>query len=229
MADSTTFHRFVLTMQSPWNLPGSTVHDWHCKFSVSGTITMTDTDAEATALELWTPIQDCVSSSTSLIAFDYYPSGSTVSTEGKTYAPGLHAGTQSAYIDKTGAKQQLEVCILARAAVGKNTLGKQVYLRKWIHDVLADPTDPNAIYGMTSPSSVLGAWNQGSGPHSVVPVDPTGGEQGGPWTFETHLYTHQLRRGPRRKKAAIVTDSLGEVLKDLAALKTLLPDIGSAA
>ena len=32
-----------------------------------------------------------------------------------------------------------------------------------------------------------------------MPVDPTGGEQGGPWAYKPHLFTHQLRRGPKRK------------------------------
>jgi hypothetical protein len=212
-------------MQSPWNLPGVTVHSWHNKFSVSGSIDMSDADAEATALDLFQPIQFLVSVHTSLIAWSWYKSGSTVAATGKDYSPGTHAGTAGGYASGGDPRQQLEVCALARSPVGKNSLGKPVYLRKWIHDVLGTAADPNVLSPMTNEATVLAKWNNGAGPHQVVPIDPTSGDAGAGWHFETHLYTHQLRRGPRRKKVAAPGLSVSDALQDLAALRSLISKI----
>ncbi len=218
-------------MESPWNLPGVTKHRWHCKFSVSGTIAMNAADAEATALDLWGPIRRFTEPHTSLVEWAYYQSGHTSADLTGSYAAGTHAGDRSNYTTGTGHQQQLEVCILARCPVGKNTRGKQVYLRKWIHDVESDIADANAIMSNTGSPACLLEWIHGAGPHDVVPVDPTDGTQGGPWTVETHLYTHQLRRGPRRRKAAagsIVSDAL-KLAEDLATLKGLSDAIKTVA
>ena len=225
MADSTQFHRFVLTMQSPWNLPGSTEHQWHNKFSVSGSINMNDADAEATALDLWQPIRDMTTNKTSLLGWSFYLSGSSVAQTVKSYAAGVHTGTLGAYVSNAAPSCQLEVCILARSPVGKNTLGKPVYLRKWIHDVLASPTDPNSHEPLVSESGTLAKWNAGAGPHQVVPVDPTSGDAGSGWVLEQHLFTHQLRRGPRRKIKSAPGLSVSDALQDLAALRALIGKI----
>lgn len=229
LADSVTYQRFVLDMESPWNLPGQTVHVWHNKFSVSGTITMSQADAELTALDLWQPIAALVTSKTSLIGWSYYQAESRTANAGATYAPGTHQGTNVAFISDTVVPQQLEVCMVARAPLpDKNSRGKEVYLRKWIHDASAG-TDPNTIAHLNDPTTTLAKWNNGSGPHNVVPVDPTGGKPGTPWSMEQHLYTHQLRRGPRKKKAPAAGGNLGNLLQDLAALKQLAQGIAEAA
>ena len=216
-------------MQSPWNLPGQTVHVWHNKFNLSGTVAFSQADGEATALDLWQPIASLCSAGTSLIGWSYYAPGATVSSLGATYTAGTHAGTRAAYGTPGAlASCQLEVCALCRAPVGRNTRGKEVYLRKWVHDVAAESADPNTIGQLVNPATVLGKWNTGSGPHNVVPVDPTGGAQGGPWTVETHLFTHPLRRGPRRKAAKAPSGDLSQILQDLAAARQLLASIPDA-
>ncbi|HEX8869201.1 MAG TPA: hypothetical protein VF821_26310, partial [Lentzea sp.] len=75
MADPTTYHRFVLTFNSPWQLGTVTNHNWHSRFAVSGTITMTQADAETTALALAGPMFALCSPATSLVQWSYYPSG----------------------------------------------------------------------------------------------------------------------------------------------------------
>lgn len=200
MADSTTYHRFALTFTSPWNIGTVTTHNWHCKFSVSGTIVMTAADAQATAIALAQPILDVASSKTYLSAWAYYPSGTNVAAQFGSFLPTDHPGTGNAYGTGPFAPAQLEVVGLARSLVGKNSKGKPVYLRKWCHDVQVLQSNPNSFGGVAGTYQGLKAWNTGSGPHNVVPVSPTTGLQGGPWTFETHAYTHQLRRGAKKKK-----------------------------
>jgi hypothetical protein len=212
-------------MSSPWNLGTETHHVWHNKFSLSGSIAMNPTEAEATALDLWQPIAALTSVQTSLVGWSYYLPGKTVSEFGLTYDQGVHAGTGNAYALPVGPVQQLEVCVLAIAPCGRNTRGKQVFLRKWVHDVRSGTDTPNTISTEADPTATLAKWNHGSGPHSVVPVDPTGGAAGGPWTLQQHLYTHQLRRGPKRKRAAASATDLLDIVKDAAALRQLLGDV----
>ncbi|HEX8869204.1 MAG TPA: hypothetical protein VF821_26325, partial [Lentzea sp.] len=95
----------------------------------------------------------------------------------------------------------------------------EVYLRKWIHDVQASGSLPSNMGTLTNPAQVLAVWNTGAGPHSVVPVSPSTGAQGGPWVFETHLFTHQLRKGKKKK---VVKASSVDLLK-------LLQELGAAA
>lgn len=185
-------------------------------------------EAEQTALDLWQPIAGMTSPQTSLIGWSYYEAGSKVASSGTSYAPSTHVGTHLAYDQANAAPQQLEVCILAVAPCGKNSRGKQVYLRKWIHNVLADKTDPNTHCALLNATNLLDAWNQGSGPHKLVPCDPTGGATGGPWAIQTHLYTHQLRRGPKRRKVQASSGTLSELVKDALALKSLFPDVPAA-
>lgn len=228
MAESKTYQRIVLKMRSPWNLPGETVHDWHCKFSLSGTITMTEADAQATALDLFDPIARLSLTGTSLVGYAYYAAEQSAASFSATFPDGTHGAAGSGYVDLLGNKQQLEVCALCRCPVGRNTRGKEVYLRKWVHGVQASATDPNSLAPLSLAAQDVDKWNTGSGPHKVVPIDPTGGAQGGPWTIETHLFTHQLRRGPRRKKVVPSGLSPSEILQDLAALRALAQSIPAA-
>jgi hypothetical protein len=200
----------VLGMQSPWTLPGQTVHNWSVKFSLSGATAIAAADREATALDLWTPIQMLTLPSTSLMRWAYYMSGTNVSTDSKVYAVGLHHGSGDTTYNPITQAQQLEVCVVARCPVGKNSKGRQVYLRKWIHNVCAiSSSNPNDRANTTpTVATILAKWNTGSGPNLNVPVDPTGGAQGGPWGLETHLFTHQLRRGPRSKLPPASTNSI---------------------
>jgi hypothetical protein len=195
------FQEFVLKFQSKWNLAGKTSEDWSQSFYVSGTINHNDADAETAALALAAPALALATTGTSLVGFAYYPSQSQVSTTNKTYTPGTHAGTQSAYSASPTLIQQLEVAAVAHAPIGKSTRGKTIYLRKYFHDVAASASDINALDGLTSASTLLGVFNNGAGPHAVVPVSPTSGKNG-PWTMETHLFTHQLRKGKKRKQPA---------------------------
>jgi hypothetical protein len=211
----------ALRFQSPWNIANETTHDWNNKFAISGTIVLDNADAEATALDLSQPIRDLAHPHTSLIGWAYYPSGSTVATQTGEFAVGEHPGTAVAYSGVGGGICQLEVCALARSLVGKSSRGKNVYLRKWIHDVQASVGDPNSLDALLNAGSLFDAWNVGSGPHSVVPIDPTSGNEGVPWTVETHLYTHQLRRGAKRKKVATLTGD--------STLDTLIKSVGTAA
>jgi hypothetical protein len=202
MADPHTYQRIALKFQSPWNIASETTHDWSLKFNLTGSVLMGDADAEATALALAQGPLALASPRTALIEYSYYPAGATVASSYKTYALGTHMGTQAGYVSTAGVQQQLEVCILFRAPVGKNIHGKQVYLRKWVHDVLADGGDPNACWNLNPLNTIIGAWMTGAGPHQVVPVSPSTGTPGSPWSAEVHLFTHQLRRGAKRKKLA---------------------------
>jgi hypothetical protein len=224
MVRSLTYARFALTFLSPWNIASETNHEWHSEFSVSGTIAMTAAEAEETAQDLTSPMVQLCSPKTSFVGWSYYEAGQTVASAGATYTPDQYPCQQNGYAVGSTAAQQLEVCALARCLVGKNKLGKNVYLRKWIHDVLAEATNPNQLAGLTNEANVLAKWLTGSGPHDVVPVDPTGGAQGGPWTLETHLYTHQLRRGSKRKPATASGSLLSDIeqaLQTAGALKNL--------
>lgn len=223
MPRSTKYAGFALTFQSPWNIGSAIVHDWHSEFSVSGTILMSAADAEATALDLADPMVQLCSPHTSLVGWSYYPAGSTTAASGGEYTPAEHPCQQNAYGAGTQAAQQLEVAALARCTVGKNSRGKNVYLRKWIHDVLAVSTDPNALLGLTNPAITLNKWDNGAGPHDVVPVSPSTGLQGAGWSLEVHLYTHQLRRGSKRKTTSQSSDAgpLSTLIQDAAALAKL--------
>lgn len=196
MADPTTYNRMVLKLVSPFAKYDETEHIWSVKFSLSGAEITDESDAEATALDLWAPIAMLNQPATSLIGWLYYAPGSSVNKYQATYDAGVKPGTAAAY---TGANyvQQLEVCGLARCPVGVNSKGRAKYLFKHIHDVSGDDTG-----GMFAPiesgETILHNWNAGCGPDELVPVDPTTGVQGGPWTLQEALYTRQLRRGQKK-------------------------------
>lgn len=207
------FQEFVLTFQSPWNLAGKTDHRWSQSFYVSGTIEHSAADAEAAALMLASPALLLASNRTSLVQFNYYPAHSLVSTVVKIYAPGDHPGTAGAYDVAPQAAQQLEVAAVAHCPIGKNTRGKEIYLRKYFHDVVAHATDPNSLSPLVDAATLLAPFNTGSGPHSVVPCSPVSGATGGPWTMESHVFTHQLRKGKKKKK--VPAPLLSSVISDL--------------
>jgi hypothetical protein len=198
------FQEFVLRFASPWNLGSLTTKEWSQSFYVSGTITHSDTEAEAAAIALAGPALAFSKAHTSLVAFAYYPSGSLISTVNKTYAPGTHPGTESAYAGGGGVAQQLEVAVVMHAPVGKNSKGKEIYLRKYLHDVDAASGDPNSVAPVAGLNAILAPWNTGAGPHNVVPISAAG-RGPGTWTMEQHLFTHQLRKGKKKKKAPSVS------------------------
>ena len=220
MAESVRYQRMRLNFQSPWNLGNETVKEWSVKFSLSGATNISEADCPVTAVDLATPILYLVSSETSLISWDHYPIGSATHDYAGGFAQGSHPGNGGAWTE-TGAPQQLEVCVLAECEVGVSSKGRPVYLRKWIHDVRADIGDPNSIANPIDGPTVFDKWDHGSGPHSNVPVSPTTGAQGNGWQAETHLFTHQLRRGPKRPPAASaslldqITTEAENAVKDL--------------
>jgi hypothetical protein len=203
MAASVAYQRIVLYIEHPWNYAGESVHRWSVKFSLSGGTDLLPAEMEPTALDLFEPIKLISRTSGHLAGWRYYPIQGHTATGLKDYLAADHPCTRSAYTPAAFHDQQLEVCALARCPIGKSATGKPVFLRKWIHAVQSE-ADPNVFaQPNNSPAGgVLGKWNTGCGPKLLVPVDPTGGTQGGPWVFETHAFTHQLRRGPKRKVAA---------------------------
>jgi hypothetical protein len=202
LADPVTYQRITLRIQHPWNYAGENVHEWSVKFNLSGGQALLQTEIEPTVVDLFEPIKLLSRSDGHLVEARYYPPEGHSATWFKLYAATDHPCTQAAYTNLQH-QQQLEVSVLARAPIGKSATGKPVFLRKWIHGILADASNPNAMAAIENgtEATVLNRWNTGSGPRQIVPVDPTGGTQGGPWTFEPHLFTHQLRRGPKRKAA----------------------------
>lgn len=196
MSDPTTYHRITLRMASPFAKYGEDQHIWTVKFSLSGDTSLDEADAEATALDLWAPIQQLTQESTSLIGWLYYNAGSATNAWNGSYEYGVHNGNQGAYSGDSYA-QQLEVCALARCPVGSNSRGRAKYLFKHIHDALQGATQ-GELATVTDWTDVLSKWNTGAGPESLVPVDPTTGVQGGPWSVSDNLYTRQLRRGEKK-------------------------------
>jgi hypothetical protein len=188
---------------------------------VSGTINHSDAEAEAAGLALAKPALDLASAATSLTALTYYPSGSIVSTTNKVYAAGTHPGTAVGYLNSPVDHQQLEVCIVAHAPIAKNSKGKEVYLRKYFHDVAAADADNNAHQTLTPAFLALTPFNTGAGPHSVVPCSATTGKSG-PWTVETHLFTHQLRKGKKRKLSKAGAAALLDVIPGVHDVETLI-------
>jgi hypothetical protein len=220
MAESVRYQRFVLRMQSPWNKGTETVKEWSVKFSTSGAVDCPQADQEATVLDLWTPLKGLCQAHTSLIGWDHYPIGSATHDFGMSYTVGAHAAVGDAYSAAPSHPAQLEVACVVECPVGQSSKGRPVFLRKWIHDVQTLQSDGNTITGRVDEPTLLTKWNHGCGPHNLVPVSPTTGVQGGPWAIENHAFTHQLRRGPKKKKVTVQGPSLSdlETLLQLAKL-----------
>lgn len=202
MATSVRYQRMRLILNSPWNQDGKTSEDWGVTFSLSGASNLLANEMEPTALDLWDPFKQLCATVTYLKGWRFYPIEGHSATGLQDYTSAQHPCTASAFAAASSYKQQLEVCFLAHCSIGKSATGKPVYLRKWMHSAVADTTG-NTIplfQGGVTQATIFAKWNTGSGPRSLVPVSPTLGTQGGPWALETQLHTHQLRKGPKRKK-----------------------------
>jgi hypothetical protein len=208
-----TYQEFVLTYNSPWHLGSLTNHNWSLAIYVSGTITHSAAEAESAALELASIGLALATPQTYLAKFNYYPAGSLISTVVKTYLATDHPGTRLAYVGPPFAGQQLEVAAVAHAPIGVNSRGKEVYLRHYFHDVSCDPSAPSNLATLSDPGTMLKPFNTGAGPHAVVPVSPSNGKAG-TWVMEAHAFTHQLRKGKKRKTPA-KTSGGGPSLQDL--------------
>lgn len=201
------YQRFVLKMESPWSHPGQAVKHWQNVFNLSGSVSLLAGEMEATALDLFKPIQMLTTAQTSLIHWVYYPIGSNIKGGEQTYAPGTHPGNQTGYTNPASTyTSMLEVAALCRSPGNLNSRGKRVYLRKWVHDVIHDAGNANQLAGLaTGAGDPMHIWNSGAGPKLLVPCDPDDGFIGGPWTVELPLRTHQIRRGVKRKAAPAST------------------------
>lgn len=197
MADPDTYNRIVLKLATPFTKYGETEHIWSLKFSLSGAEITDESDAEATANGLCEAVLALTTSDTSWVGWLYYAPGSEVNKYNGSFDPGVHPGTRSAYSADTYNSQQAEVIALLRCPVGVNSKGRTKYLFKHIHDVSGNA--PGELAALTDPTALLANWNNGAGPDSLVPVDPTTGVQGGPWSIQNALYTRQLRRGTKAK------------------------------
>lgn len=197
LADPTTYSRITLKLTTPFTKYAEEAHIWSVKFSLSGAALTTSAEAEAVALDLWTPIQKLTSGATNLLSWLYYAPGSAVNDFNMTYTPGTHTGTWGAYSGGS-VPAQLEVCAMLRCPVGVNSLGRTKYLFKHIHDCALSSSTAGDLGTITDPSAVLEQYNSGAGSELLVPVDPTTGVSGGPWSIHTAAYTRQLRRGQKK-------------------------------
>lgn len=196
MPEPTTYSRMTLKFTSPFAKYGESAHLWSIKFALSGAEITVQATADAVAQDLADGCRALATSETSFIGWLYYPPGGHVNTLSADYDSGTYPGTRSAYTDPTGAAEQLEVCALLRCPVGRNSLGRSKYLFKHLHDVTGGSA--GEIAALIDFDTTFAAWQTGAGPDSVVPVDPTTGVQGGPWTIHPALYTRQLRRGQKK-------------------------------
>lgn len=196
MADPTTYSRIVLKMSSPYFREGGAYKTWTVKFNLSGAELTSQADAEATALDLAAPLLALGFTPSYLLGWLYYAPGSDVNKYQAVYEATDHPCTEAAYTGG-GHPAQLEVIALCRCPVGVNSKGRAKYLMKHVHAVMSDGSG-GTLSALASPATLLDKWNTGSGPESLVPVDPTTGVQGGPWTIETGLATRQLRRGQKK-------------------------------
>lgn len=198
MAEPLTYQRITLKFSSPFPKKSDGVQEWQVKFSLSGANLSSQADAEATALDLFKPIQRLTSPNTSLIGWVHYPTGSAINDFQESYAIGAHPGNYGGYTDVAHSNNcQLEVIALAKCRVGTNSKGRAAYLFKHIHDVLCVASG-GQLAVRESDATIMAEWDTGAGPHALVPVAPRNGTQGGPWVLDEALYTRQLRRGQKK-------------------------------
>jgi hypothetical protein len=230
MAASTKYQRFALRMNSPWNYANELTKTWSLLFSMSGAVDCPAADQEATALDLWEPVASLATSATWLAGWDHYPIGSSTHDNSKSYVSNEHVANGSG-TEQGNNRQQLEVAFLAFCPVGTSSKGRPTYLRKWIHDCMGTVSDPNeAAIASEGTGVIFDKWDHGCGPHNLVPVSPTTGVQGGPWGIEPHLFTHQLRRSPKRKIVITpgnVEDEISKIAKVLGGYAALYELVGA--
>jgi hypothetical protein len=216
-------------MDNPWNYGNETTKNWSVQFSCSGAVDCPTADQEATALDLWQPISSLTGASCNLSGWDHYPIGSSTHDNSMSYVKGTHVGSSNGY--PSGApNQQLEVCILAYSHVGQSSKGRPTYLRKWIHNVQSDGGENFAPAATIPVATLFEKWDNGAGPHNLVPVSPTTGAQGAPWNIEAHLFTHQLRRSPKRKVAidpGNISGEIAQIAKILGGYSALYELVGA--
>ena len=193
MSDPATYNRFVLKFETPYARRGGANQLWQLKFAMSGDDLTSSADAEATAEDLAAPVLGLVTTETSWTGWLYYKHGSTVNDYNADYDYGVNPGTAAAYATGGGKSTQLEVCMIAKARVGTSSKGKAVYLMKHIHDVVEASGGPGFLEEVTA--GTLDAWSTGCGPNNLVTVSPSTGDLSDAWTWDTALYTRQLRRG----------------------------------
>jgi hypothetical protein len=190
------YNRLRLNQQCDWNLGSKTKELYSSMFVLSGTGPLASlADAEATALDLWEPIRQMATYS-ELLGWSYYAPNSHAATFAKTYTAGTHPAAGTAWIG-TQNLQQREVCILCEGPTDRNSRGKQVYLRKFIHSVPSDSSGNS--HPTLAAGDPLAKWKTGSGPNLLVPIDTDSGTQATTWVIKTHLYTRQFRKGKKRK------------------------------
>ena len=193
-----SYNRIRLNLVCPWNLYGVTQSTYSHMFVLSGAAPLPDQAAsEATALDCFFPISQLSNSGAELASYSYYPPNAHAARDHVAYAAGTHPCHGTAFGTPNQQQQQAEVCILCEGPTDKNSRGKQVYLRKWIHWVSSDGN------GNTHPAlvltTVLDKWKNGCGPNLLVPIDSDSGTQASTWTINPHLFTRQFRKGKKRK------------------------------
>ena len=191
------YNRIRLNFSGAWNLGGKTAEVYSNQFVLSGASPLADASIEPTALDLFEPMRLLSTSGTELISFSYYAPNAHAATKHVPYPAGTHPCTAAGYLSPNSNLQQAEVCILCEGPTDKNVRGKQVYLRKWIHHVQSGATGNE--HGALAAGDPLAKWKNGAGPQLLVPIDPDSGMQASTWTINTHLYTHQFRKGKKRK------------------------------
>ena len=205
MAVSTRYQRIRLILNSPWNQDGKTSEDWSVMFSLSGSSDLLTAEMEQTAIDLFDPFKQLCMTNSFLKHWSFYPIGGKAATGFGDYVATDHPCTHSAFATASEL-QQLEVCALLEAPVGKSATGKPKYLRKWCHNIVSDGSG-NTIKGFNTGvtwASILNRWNTGCGPRQLRPVSPTDGTIG-TWTGRQQLHVHQLRKGVKRKAPATQT------------------------
>lgn len=196
MADPDGYNRIVLKFVSPYSRRDTEDQMWSVKFSLSGEAWPSLADATGTAMALAEPILTLVNGGTSYVGYLAYAPGSEVNDYQQVYAAGEYPGTATAYPEPSeGHQTQLEVCALARAAVGVNSKGRAKYLFKHIHNIIEDSSTVGELLAVSG--SPLATYSTGVGPRDLVTVDPSTGQASSAWTIHPALYTRQLRRGQK--------------------------------
>lgn len=195
LPDVDTYNRMVLKFASPFAKTDQTQHVWTLKYSLSGTAWTSADDCDGVADDLRGPLMGLLSTHSSYLGYLAYPPGSNINSYSRDVAFGTDNGTAAAYTSPDEAVgQQLEVCALAFAAAGRNSLGRPIFLTKHIHDVFGS----SIVTGDLAAQDVdLTAWSTGLGTRDLVTVDPSTGTPSGAWGIRTALYTRQLRRGTK--------------------------------